>query len=69
KIEGGTYSHSKFIASFIGFAPYDNPLLAIAVSVDEPHPVYYGGDVAAPVFKGVVEETLKYLNIKGLQVN
>ncbi len=67
KIENGTFSHSKFIASFIGFAPYDKPLLAVAVCVDEPHPVYYGGDVSAPVFKGVVEETLKYLNTKGLQ--
>lgn len=67
KIEAGTYSHSKFIASFIGFAPYDKPLLAVAVCVDEPHPVYYGGDVSAPVFKGFVEETLKYLNTKGLQ--
>jgi cell division protein FtsI/penicillin-binding protein 2 len=67
KIENGTYSHSKFIASFIGFAPCDKPLIVVAVSVDEPHPVYYGGDVAAPVFKGVVEETLKYLNTKGLK--
>ena len=67
KIEGGTYSHSKFIASFIGFAPYEKPLLAVAVCVDEPHPVYYGGDVSAPVFRNVVEETLKYLNTKGLK--
>jgi len=67
KIEGGTYSHSKFIASFIGFAPYEKPLLAVAVCVDEPHPVYYGGDVSAPVFKSVVEETLKYLNTKGIK--
>ncbi|MFH1189323.1 MAG: penicillin-binding transpeptidase domain-containing protein [Candidatus Omnitrophota bacterium] len=67
KIENGTYSHSKFIGSFIGFAPYDKPILAVAICVDEPHPVYYGGDVSAPVFKGVVEETLKYLNTKGLR--
>ncbi len=67
KIEGGTYSHSKFIGSFIGFAPYEKPMLAVAVCVDEPHPVYYGGDVSAPVFKSVVEETLKYLNTKGLK--
>lgn len=67
KIENGTYSHSKFIASFIGFAPYDKPILAVAVCVDEPHPVYYGGDVSAPVFKAVVDESLKYLNTKGLK--
>lgn len=67
KIEAGTYSHSKFIASFIGFAPYDMPMLAVAISVDEPHPVYYGGDVSAPVFKAVVDESLKYINAKELK--
>ncbi len=67
KVEGGTYSHSKFIASFIGFAPADAPVLAVAVSVDEPHPVYYGGDVSAPVFKAVVDESLKYIHAKELR--
>jgi cell division protein FtsI (penicillin-binding protein 3) len=67
KVENGTFSHSKFIASFIGFAPSDRPVLAVAVSVDEPHPVYYGGDVSAPVFKGVVDGALKYINAKGLK--
>ena len=61
---GGTYSHSRFVGSFIGFAPVENPVLAVAVCVDEPHPVYYGGDVAAPVFKNVVDDSLKYLNAK-----
>ncbi|MFA6610574.1 MAG: penicillin-binding transpeptidase domain-containing protein, partial [Candidatus Omnitrophota bacterium] len=64
KVEGGTYSHGSFIASFIGFAPVEKPVLAVAVCVDEPHPVYYGGDVAAPVFKNVVDETLKYMHAK-----
>lgn len=67
KIESGTYSHSKFIGSFIGFAPADSPVLVVAVSVDEPHPVYYGGDVSAPVFKGFVGEALKYVNAKELK--
>jgi len=63
KIEpNGIYSHSKFFASFIGFAPADNPRLAIAVVMDEPHPNYYGGVVSAPVFKKVAEESLKYLD-------
>lgn len=61
---GGAYSHDRFIASFIGFAPVERPVLAIAVCVDEPRPVYYGGDVAAPVFKNVADESLKYLNNK-----
>lgn len=65
KVEpGGTYSHNRFMASFIGFAPVSKPVLAVAVCVDEPKPVYFGGDVAAPVFKNVVDESLKHLNIK-----
>ncbi|MDP3790592.1 MAG: penicillin-binding transpeptidase domain-containing protein [Candidatus Omnitrophota bacterium] len=64
KVIGGLYSHDSFVASFIGFAPVSKPVLAVAVCVDEPRPVYYGGDVAAPVFKNVVDESLKYLNIK-----
>ncbi|MDD5428654.1 MAG: penicillin-binding transpeptidase domain-containing protein [Candidatus Omnitrophica bacterium] len=62
---GGTYSHNRFVGSFIGFAPVENPVLAVAVCVDEPHTVYYGGDVAAPVFKKVVDDSLKYLNTQG----
>ena len=65
KVEpSGVYSHDKFMASFIGFAPVGKPALAVVVCVDEPHPVYFGGDVSAPVFKNVVDESLKYLNIK-----
>ena len=66
KVEpGGVYSHDRFMASFIGFAPVEKPVLSVVVCVDEPRPVYYGGDVAAPVFKNVVDESLKYLNAKG----
>jgi len=57
----GRYSHSKFIASFIGFAPAEDPIVAIAVVVDEPHPYYFGGVVAAPVFKNVASDVVKYL--------
>jgi len=57
----GTYSHKKFIATFIGFAPADDPLIAIAVVVDEPHPYYFGGVVAAPVFKTVASDCIRYL--------
>lgn len=65
KVEpGGVYSHDRFIASFIGFVPVERPALAIVVCVDEPHPVYYGGDVAAPVFKNVADGSLKYLNTR-----
>jgi cell division protein FtsI (penicillin-binding protein 3) len=57
----GTYSHSKFVASFIGFAPAEDPIVAIAVTVDEPRPYYFGGVVAAPVFKNVAGDVIKYL--------
>jgi cell division protein FtsI (penicillin-binding protein 3) len=64
KIEpNGTYSHSKFTASFIGFVPYDNPRLVIAVIMDEPRPIYYGGVVCAPVFKKVAAELMSYYKI------
>ena len=62
KIEAnGAYSHEKFFASFIGFAPVDDPLVTIAVVVDEPRPYYYGGVVAAPVFRKVAEDVIRYL--------
>ncbi|RKY31940.1 MAG: penicillin-binding protein [Candidatus Omnitrophota bacterium] len=57
----GAYSHDKFMASFIGFAPLEDPVIAVAVVVDEPRPYYFGGVVAAPVFKNVVRDVLKYL--------
>ena len=59
----GTYSDSKHIASFVGFTPADKPQLAILVVIDEPQGKYYGGTVAAPVFRRIASETLNYLNI------
>ena len=59
----GKYSHDHFWASFVGFVPYDEPKLVIAVSIDEPHPVYYGGEVAAPAFSKVASEILGYWQI------
>ena len=57
----GRYSHNKFIASFIGFAPVDNPKIAVVVVIDEPRPVYFGGVVSAPAFKNICENVLRYL--------
>ncbi|HVN79711.1 MAG TPA: penicillin-binding transpeptidase domain-containing protein, partial [Terriglobia bacterium] len=59
----GHYSHSKFIASFVGFAPIQNPAIAIVITIDEPKGKYYGGEVAAPVFRRIAEKTLRYLTI------
>ena len=64
KIENGTYSHSKFIGSFVGFAPAKDPKIVVVVMLDQPHPLYYGGVVAAPVFSRVVKDTLRYLDIR-----
>jgi len=65
KIEpSGVYSHSKFMASFIGFAPAEDPQIVICVFIDEPRSIYYGGVVAAPVFKDIAEESLKYLELE-----
>ena len=61
KVEGGVYSHNRFMSSFVGFAPAEDPKLAIVVVVDEPRGYYYGGVVAAPVFRDVVAQVLPYL--------
>jgi cell division protein FtsI (penicillin-binding protein 3) len=53
------YSHTRFVASFAGFAPVSNPQLAIVVVIDEPRGQYYGGEVAAPVFKRIAEQALR----------
>lgn len=63
KVKEGRYSHSDYVASFVGFLPADNPRLVIAVSIDEPRRSHYGGVVAAPVFRGIAEAALDYLHI------
>jgi cell division protein FtsI (penicillin-binding protein 3) len=55
---GKGYSHTAFMSSFVGFAPSDHPRYAMVVVLDEAHPMYYGGVVAAPVFKEVMEAAL-----------
>jgi cell division protein FtsI/penicillin-binding protein 2 len=59
----GTYSETKFFSSFIGFAPAKNPRLMVAVMVDEPSGMYYGGEVAAPAFEKIMQFALPYLRI------
>ena len=63
KVEGGTYVSGKFVSSFIGFFPADNPQLCISVVMDEPKEGYYGGQVCGPVFKDIAERCASYLNI------
>ncbi len=61
--ETGKYSDSKHVASFVGFTPAQNPEIAVLVIIDEPQEKYYGGIVAAPVFKKIAQQTLNYLNV------
>jgi len=65
KLENGTYV-DKYISSFIGFFPADNPELCISIVLDEPKRggSYYGGTTAAPIFKQVAEKAANYLNIR-----
>ncbi|MCK5706951.1 MAG: penicillin-binding protein 2 [Candidatus Aureabacteria bacterium] len=62
--ENGRYSHSKFVGSFVGFVPADDPQITILVVVDEPRKNgYYGGTVAAPAFSVIADKILKYLHV------
>jgi cell division protein FtsI/penicillin-binding protein 2 len=63
KVEGNTYSDSKYVASFVGFAPAQRPKLLVAVVVDEPLYVHTGGEVAAPVFGQIASFALPYLGV------
>lgn len=54
----------KYISSFIGFAPADNPQVIAICIIDEPVGIYYGGTIAAPVIKELYENILPYLNIE-----
>jgi cell division protein FtsI (penicillin-binding protein 3) len=59
----GGYSKFRFVASFIGYAPVNNPRLLVAVMVDEPSYEIYGGVVAAPAFEKIMDFALPYLRI------
>jgi len=65
KAEHGVYAPGKYFASFLGFFPADNPELCISVVLDEPdlHKGYYGGQIAAPIFRQIAERAANYLNI------
>ena len=61
-VDGG-YSKDKYVASFVGFAPADKPKLLVSVMVDEPKGEIYGGQVAAPAWREIVNFALSYLKI------
>ncbi|MCQ9206470.1 MAG: penicillin-binding protein 2 [Omnitrophica bacterium] len=57
----GGYYDDRYISSFVGFAPYDRPRVALAVCVDEPRGKHLASQVCAPAFKNMMEEILSYL--------
>ena len=59
----GTYSKTRYIASFVGFAPAHAPRLLVTVMVDEPQGSIYGGEVAAPAFTRIAAFAMPYLGI------
>jgi cell division protein FtsI (penicillin-binding protein 3) len=61
--ETGTYSKERYVSSFVGFVPADNPRFALVVVVFEPKEQYYGGKVAAPVFRKIATQALAYMNV------
>ncbi|MBP6765645.1 MAG: penicillin-binding protein 2 [Rubrivivax sp.] len=64
KQEGKGYASNKYRSWFVGMAPIGTPRIIVAVMVDEPtNGLHYGGDVAAPVFSQVVQQTLRMMNV------
>lgn len=65
KQEGNGYADKKYRSWFVGLAPVDQPRIVVAVMVDEPNNgKFYGGDVAAPVFSEVVQQTLRMMGVQ-----
>lgn len=62
-------SLKKYISSFIGFAPADDPQVIALITIDEPQGVYYGGTIAAPVISDIFLNILPYLGIEATQEN
>jgi cell division protein FtsI (penicillin-binding protein 3) len=64
KFAAGGYSHDKYLSIFAGLAPASDPRLAAVVIIDEPSgDLYYGSDVAAPVFADVIAESLRLMAV------
>jgi cell division protein FtsI (penicillin-binding protein 3) len=63
KAVNGHYDPDKYVASFVGFAPAQDPRIALIVLMDEPQGSHLGGAVAAPVFKEIAEQALRYLHV------
>lgn len=60
---GVGYNASQYIASFVGFGPVEDPQIVALVVIDSPDGIYYGGQVAAPIFAELISQVTRYLNI------
>jgi cell division protein FtsI (penicillin-binding protein 3) len=63
KVANGHYDPDKWVSSFVGVVPLEAPRLAIIIVVDEPQGGHLGGVVAAPIFKEIAEQALRYLHV------
>jgi membrane peptidoglycan carboxypeptidase len=59
----GRYSPNKYVASFVGFAPVNEPAITILIAFDSPQGAHHGGEIGGPVFKRIAEQVLAYLNV------
>src|SRR5215469_2615951 len=59
----GAYSHTKYVGSFAGFAPINNPAVVVAVILDSAVGLHQGGQVAAPVFQRIAQQVLEYMHV------
>ncbi len=65
KAANGVYLSGKYIASFVGFAPANDPKVVVLVVIDEPNGFsHFGGQIAGPVVKSIISDTLRYLDVK-----
>ncbi|MBC8015936.1 MAG: PASTA domain-containing protein, partial [Sporomusaceae bacterium] len=62
--DGSGYSAGRYVASFVGFGPVEDPQVVILVVLDDPHGVYYGGQIAAPVAGDILGQIMRYLKIR-----
>ncbi|HST11773.1 MAG TPA: penicillin-binding transpeptidase domain-containing protein [Terriglobales bacterium] len=59
----GAYSRTKYVGSFAGFAPINNPAVTVAVILDSAIGLHQGGQIAAPVFRRITQQVLEYLHV------
>ncbi|NOU95407.1 stage V sporulation protein D [Paenibacillus sp. LMG 31456] len=63
KVVNGRYSADEHIVSFIGFAPADDPKIVVYAAVDDPQGLQFGGLIAAPLVKNIMEDALRYMKV------